>query len=164
MKFEIKLNQEQYDLLINTLVQVAQSCVRMADAWDVKPNKKKDAKEDTIIELIDMEQDPKKDDHTKLSDSEESRIIDAVIKSKGKATGSTWGGGKTRHEGFISLQTIYNRNRRDASMKMVTYACKQLGIKMKSFAGSPYPYIPVERQGDLEGLLLKVAKKTRKED
>ena len=34
MKVEITLNQEQFDLLITALVQVAQGCTRMADSWD----------------------------------------------------------------------------------------------------------------------------------
>lgn len=34
MKLEIKLNQEQFDLLITSLVQIAQGCVRMADSWE----------------------------------------------------------------------------------------------------------------------------------
>ena len=41
MKLEIKLNQEQFDLLITSLVQIAQGCVRMADAWDGKPKQNK---------------------------------------------------------------------------------------------------------------------------
>lgn len=33
MKLEIKLNQEQFDLLVTALVQIAQNTVKMADAW-----------------------------------------------------------------------------------------------------------------------------------
>ena len=36
MKLEIKLNQEQFDLLITSLVQIAQGCVRMADSKEEK--------------------------------------------------------------------------------------------------------------------------------
>ena len=34
MRIEIKLNQEQFDILLTAIVQIAQGCVRMADAWD----------------------------------------------------------------------------------------------------------------------------------
>ena len=36
MKLEIKLNQEQFDLLVTSLVQIAQNTVRMANAWDTE--------------------------------------------------------------------------------------------------------------------------------
>lgn len=36
MKLEIKLNQEQFDLLVTSLVQIAQNTVKMADAWAPK--------------------------------------------------------------------------------------------------------------------------------
>ena len=36
MKLEIKLNQEQFDLLVTSLVQIAQNSVKMAEAWAPK--------------------------------------------------------------------------------------------------------------------------------
>ncbi len=36
MKLEIKLNQEQFDLLVTALVQIAQNSVKMAEAWAPK--------------------------------------------------------------------------------------------------------------------------------
>lgn len=36
MRLEIKLNQEQFDLLLNSLVQVAQGVHRLADSWEGK--------------------------------------------------------------------------------------------------------------------------------
>lgn len=42
MKLEIKLNQEQFDLLVTSLVQIAQNTVRMANAWDTEQKEEKD--------------------------------------------------------------------------------------------------------------------------
>lgn len=36
MKIEFKLNQEQFDLLLNSLVQVAQGVHRLSDTWEGK--------------------------------------------------------------------------------------------------------------------------------
>ena len=42
MKVEIKLNQEQFDMLLTALVQVAQGCIRMAESWETTNEPDKD--------------------------------------------------------------------------------------------------------------------------
>lgn len=44
MKLEIKLNQEQYDMLLTAIAQIAQGCVRMASAWEGTPRPSEESK------------------------------------------------------------------------------------------------------------------------
>lgn len=58
MKIEIKLNQEQFDLLLNSLVQVAQGVHKLSDSWEGK-GKETDIIGDIFTKDLDVKEEKK---------------------------------------------------------------------------------------------------------
>ena len=50
MKLEVTLNKEQFDLLLTSLVQIAQGCVRMAKSWEGDPVPPKETPVEEVTE------------------------------------------------------------------------------------------------------------------
>ena len=139
MTIEIKLDQEQFDLLLTSLVQIAQSSVRMASAWETSDSPKK-------------EDSPIKEETIDIMDVDPFSIPDKPKKQ-------TWGGIKTRFPDHVSIQAVCNKIGMNMSKKVALAACDILGIKTRVFKDSTAIYIPKDRRDDLENFLITVQKK-----
>ena len=117
MKLEIKLNQEQFDLLVTSLVLIAQNTVRMANAWDTEQKEatKEDPEEDT-------KEDPKNFYKCSWTDAEIDKAITLYREGKTIQEIAEYFPGRT-HDGvyFALLRRGLNVKKDTVKYKNTTY-------------------------------------------